>query len=56
MNTPIPFILLAIDGCVEFVKITSPFGYEDKKKKKPDPSPGEVASKIRGLMASAGKG
>ncbi len=58
MRTPIPFICLALNGKIDFVKVTSPFGdggKDDKSKNKPDPSPKEVEAKVRGLMAMAGK-
>ena len=56
MNTPVPFICLALNGKIDFVKVTSPFGDGGKDEgNKPDPSPKEVEAKVRGLMAMAGK-
>lgn len=54
METPVPFILLALRGRADFVRLTSPFG-GGKPPAKADPSPADVATRIRALMGALRK-
>jgi hypothetical protein len=62
MTTPIPFLLLALDGRIDFVRLTSPFAGASSPASQTDPAastagtddppPGVVRTKIRALMQS----
>ena len=49
MNTPVSLILLALDGKIEFMRISSGAGAEKEKEK---PSAEKVQSKIKTLFAA----
>ena len=55
MNTPIPHILLALDGKIDFVRKTTPGAEADAPAEPPPPD--EVANKLRkGMAFFQGKG
>jgi len=52
METEIPFILLALQGKVDFIKSTTPFMSGDSIDKAEDPSPELRNIRIRELMTA----
>lgn len=51
MRTPIPRILLALDGKIEFVQRTNPFGSDDVPASESEPDHEQVANDLRAAMA-----
>lgn len=47
MNAPIPLLLLALKGRIEFVRITSPFGAPDAENKEPENVPDKIRAAMR---------
>ncbi len=56
LDTPIPLIELALDGKLDFVKRTNPFGSADDKPAAPPPDKGKVAQGLAAFLRGRKKG